>query len=77
MEQTPADVTAGAVRAEMARHRVSLREIAADTGIPKTTLARRLNGEVPFGINELVAIADRLGVPLTVLLPLNSTRDAA
>ena len=69
MEQSAADVTAGAVRAEMARNRASLRDVAEATGIKKTTLARRLDGTYPFNVTELVAIADFLDVPLSVLLP--------
>lgn len=77
MEQTPANVTAGAVRAEMARNRVSIRDLAEATGIAKTTLARRINGQYPFGIDQLVAIAQHLEVPLTVLLPTDTTASAA
>ncbi len=77
MDHTPAGRTAKAVRAEMARAKVGLRELAADCRIPKSTLARRLNGTSPFTVTELAAIADRLRVPLAALLPAADTRDAA
>lgn len=69
MEQKPADVTAGAVRAELARARTSARKMATDLGWSKTSLSRRLNGEYPFTITQLCAIANYLEVPLNVLLP--------
>lgn len=53
----------------MARRRVSIRDLATATGITKTTLARRLNGEYSFTITQLCAIARHLDVPLAVLLP--------
>lgn len=55
----------------MARRRVTIRDLATATGITKTTLARRLNGEYSFTIAQLRAIAAHLEVPLTTLLPLD------
>lgn len=69
MDQTPATVTAGAVRAELARRRITGRKLAADLGWSKTTTARRLNGEYPLTVDELVAVAHYLDLPVTALLP--------
>jgi transcriptional regulator with XRE-family HTH domain len=74
MDQSPAERTAGAVRAELARRRISGRKMAESLGWSPTTTARRLSGSSPFDIDELVAVADFLGIPLTALLPV---QDAA
>jgi len=71
MEHDVANRTAGAVRAELARRRTSGRQMAEDLGISKTSLHRRLTGEYPFTITQLVAIADYLQLPLSSLLPLD------
>ena len=60
----------------MYHSRISIRELAKDTGIPKSSLARRLHAKQPFNIAQLVAIADRLSVPLVDLLPSDTERAA-
>lgn len=42
--------------------------LADDTGIPRTTLRRRLTGNSDWLTGELVAISARLDVPLLDLL---------
>lgn len=69
MEQTPDEWTAGAVRAELARRKLSGRQMASRMGMPINTFRRRLNAEVSFGVSELVALADILSVPVVDLLP--------
>lgn len=69
MEHNPDDWTAGAVRAELARRKLSGRQMAAQMRMPINTFRRRLNGDVPFGVSELVAVADILAMPVTDLLP--------
>jgi transcriptional regulator with XRE-family HTH domain len=54
---------AAEIRAEMARQRVSINQLAAGTSISASTLYRRLNGVKPFNVDELDAIAVFLGVP--------------
>ena len=54
----------GTVRAELARARVSHREMARRLGWPNGLLARRLSGEVEFSASELAAIAEQLSVPV-------------
>jgi transcriptional regulator with XRE-family HTH domain len=68
MEQTPAEQTAGAVRAELARRRVSGRDLARKLGWSPSATARRLSGEKPFDINELQQIASVLDVPVSLLV---------
>lgn len=55
-------------RAEAARHGKTGQDIADGTGIHRVTLSRRLNGHSPFTIDQLVAIAEFLRVPLATLL---------
>jgi len=54
---------AGEVRAEAARRRVSQRAIAVALGVSQTAVSRRLNGEIPFDVDELGKVAELLGVP--------------
>ena len=69
MNQSASERTAGAVRAELARRRISGRELAQglDWSVGKTW--RRLSGEHPLDIDELDAIARYLAVPVASLIP--------
>lgn len=51
----------------MTRAGISQNRLAEITGIPRATLARRLNGSTPLTIDELGAIADALDIPVTTL----------
>ena len=42
--------------------------LSEKTGIPRTTLARRLAGSSPFTVAELAAIADVLDIPVVSLV---------
>ena len=42
--------------------------VALATGIPRTTLLRRLSGRSPFNVEELAAIARHLEVPVGGLI---------
>lgn len=61
-------ITGSAVRAEMARRRLSQERIAAAIGLSRSALQRRIAGQSAFRIDELRAIADLLGVPVTALI---------
>lgn len=69
MEQTTTQLTAGAVRAELARQRRSGRELGQSIGWSLGTTSRRLNGQSPITVDELARIAAFLGLPLAALLP--------
>ncbi|MEJ9080734.1 helix-turn-helix transcriptional regulator [Gordonia malaquae] len=56
------------VRAEMARLRVSQQKMGAALGWSQDYISRRLTGSVAFTIDELAAVAEYLGVPLSALL---------
>ena len=74
MEQTTTERTAAVVRAELARRKIRGSEVALLLGLSRTTIWRRLNGEYPFNVDELAAVAAHLGVPVSTFLP---DRDAA
>ncbi len=64
-----ATAQAGAnVRAEMARRRISQQTLADTIGLSQAGLSKRLNGHVPWDVNELAAAAAALGVHLHALV---------
>lgn len=69
MAQTTTERTAANVRAELARARISIRSAARTLDWSPNTLSRRLRGETPLTVDELLALAALLGVPLSTLLP--------
>jgi transcriptional regulator with XRE-family HTH domain len=70
MDTTQAGMgTASNLRAEMARQNRKKRELAALLGISPAAVTRRISGETPLDVNELLAIAEWLDVPVTELLP--------
>ncbi|MFF9565776.1 helix-turn-helix domain-containing protein [Leifsonia sp. NPDC014704] len=68
---------AGEIRAEMARQRVSVAQLADATGISQSTLYRRLNGVKPLQLEELDAICASLKVSLVALTERAKTAGAA
>ena len=56
------------IRAEMARQRVSQRELAGKIGRAQEWVSRRLTGNVSLTLEELVQITDALGIPAARLL---------
>lgn len=69
MEQTTTAWIAGQVRAILAQRRLTGRWLAEQMGMPPTTFSRRLNGVLPFTVDELTAVARVLGVPATSFFP--------
>lgn len=53
----------------MARQNVPQRRLAEALGMSQAAAWRRLRGEVPFDVTELVRIADLLDVPASQFLP--------
>lgn len=64
-----AEAVAAEVRAEMGRKRKSQADLAATLAITTATAGRRLSGEVPFDVIELMRVADWLDVDLLQLMP--------
>lgn len=62
-----ADVAAN-VRAALARRRIQQQEFAETIGWPRIRLSRRINGHTQFTIDDVVVIADALGVSVETLV---------
>jgi len=60
---------AAEVRAEMARKSKTQRDMAALLNIDQPSVSLRLRGERSFRAEELVAIAEWLGVPVGRFMP--------
>lgn len=57
------------VRVWMARRRLSGVKLAARINRTQAYVSRRLNGDVPFDIDDLANIAKALDISVTVLIP--------
>lgn len=68
MNQSVGQRTAANVRAELARRKISGRELAHGLKWSTPTTWRRLNGTHPFDIDELAAVARFLDVPISRLV---------
>lgn len=60
---------AAEIRAEIARQRKRLGDVATALGMSRPTLYRRLSGQVPFDVEQLYRLADLLDVPASHFLP--------
>lgn len=56
------------IRAEMARSKTTQSMLAAHLGKNQQFIQRRLAGQVPFTVDELLAVAEALNVSLEELL---------
>lgn len=68
MDSTLAARLAALVSDDLAGQGLSYRDVQDRTGIPTTTLHRRLHGHAPFTFNELDAIAGLLGTTVTAMV---------
>ncbi len=59
---------AAEVRAELARQKLSLRELAAATGYSFDIIRRRVAGEYPFDTDQLDAVSTALKIPIVRLI---------
>lgn len=59
---------AGNVRAEMARKRVNQTKLAAAMGKSQAYVSRRISGEVPMDLDDMLAITRYLGCDLADLI---------
>lgn len=57
------------VHTHMWRNKVTQTALAAHLGIGQPAVARKLRGDRPFAIDELLSISQFLQVPITELLP--------
>lgn len=65
---TPSQRVAANVRAEIARLNRSGTSVAKNLGRSQAWMSRRLAGQVPFDISELVEVANELDVTLADLI---------
>lgn len=65
------------MRAEMARHGRTQRQLAAALGLDQPSISLRLRGERPFKAEELVKAAAFLGVSIDKLMSAGTTAGAA
>lgn len=69
VSQTPTERSAGSIRAELARRKISGRQMGTDLGWTRNKTQRRLSGDHPLTIDELVAVARYLDIPLAQIAP--------
>lgn len=75
---TTTQAVAEVVSDKMPGHGLSVKALADATGIPRTTLARRLTGHSSFTIRELNLIAPLLGTnAISLLAEAEAKRSAA
>jgi transcriptional regulator with XRE-family HTH domain len=55
------------IRALMGRRRVSQKQLGEALGLAQPTMSKRMNGKIPFDLDELDAIAEFFDVPITDL----------
>ena len=61
-----------AVREQLRKSGKTQLDVVDATGIPRTTLNRRMTGNSPFTVNELDLIASFLDVSVSTLLPVEA-----
>lgn len=60
---------AGEIRAELARRRMTARELAEKVGVRRMWVQYRLSGTTPIQLDDLHRIAEALDMPVVALLP--------
>ncbi|MGW4097097.1 helix-turn-helix domain-containing protein [Mycobacterium sp. NPDC004974] len=68
MAATPSAIAGANVRAEMARRGISQTLVGDRLSLSQPAISARLRGQTPFDLNELVAIAEFLEVPVAALI---------
>jgi transcriptional regulator with XRE-family HTH domain len=67
-QETTAKIIGGNVRAELARKGRTQTAAAHLLGLPQSAISRRMNGGTAWEIDELLALATWLDVPVTTFL---------
>jgi transcriptional regulator with XRE-family HTH domain len=73
MAESLTDRVAAEVRAEMARRRMTQRQLAEIMGISQPQVMQRLTGKLGFRLSELEHLAKALDVPVARFLPADVT----
>ena len=61
--------TAAELRAEVARQNITQQQLGDRMGVRQWWVSRRLTGDVPITVEDLVRFAAALGVPMSQFLP--------
>ena len=69
--------TAAEIRAEMARQKISAATLSVSAGITPATLSRKLNGLSGFSLDELLRVANSLGISAADLIERATTAAGA
>ena len=78
MNTTNQQITAAAVRSNLARTYTTITNAATELGISRSTLSRKVNGHTPFKADEIRILADIMGIhPAELLGPDQELREAA
>lgn len=64
----PSESVGAEVRGLLAKNKISQSAAGKHLGLSQAAMSRRLLGEVPFNVDELVAIAALVGVPASRFL---------
>lgn len=75
--QSLKDRVATEVRAEVARQRLTHRELGERLKLAQPSVTKRLNGVIPFDLVDLERFAEALGVPVDQFLAAQTTAGAA
>lgn len=67
MPSSYTESVAAEIRAEMARQRITQRDLAASAGLTTAYLSRRLTGDVALSTEDIERLAGALGVPISEL----------
>lgn len=67
-EQDTRGLAAAEIRAAVARKGIPYGELSEKTGIERTVLSRKMRGSTPFGIEEVISIAQVIGEPPMALV---------
>ena len=68
MNTTNQQITAAAVRSNLARTYTTITEAATELGISRSTLSRKVNGHTPFKAEEIRTLAGLMGIQPAELL---------
>lgn len=68
MRSSVGDTAASNLRAELARQNKKKSEMALLLGISPAAVTRRVSGETALDVNEVVALAEWLDIPVTDLI---------
>lgn len=63
------EAVAAEVRAQMGRRRITQGQLAKALGMSQAAVSRRLTGELPFDLDDVLVMAQRFNVALSDLIP--------